>query len=155
MFAFETFLHCANICGRCISHDLIEPCIFSIFTTCPMERMWCLTKSYLSLPTSHGPSDKKKRHVQCCGSGMLLGNMIRDVHPGSGSWFFNHPRLKRHRIPDPDPQHWSCRWRTQYSERLKKEDVLILWKVSRTVQYFSLTFRCPFKTLQLLLCSFQ
>ncbi len=36
--------------------------------------------------------------------------MIRDAHPGSGSWFFTLPgsRIqgsKRHRIPDPDPQH--------------------------------------------------
>jgi hypothetical protein len=39
-----------------------------------------------------------------------LGNMLRDVHPGSGSGFFTHPGL---RIPDsrvkkaqdPDPQH--------------------------------------------------
>ena len=40
-----------------------------------------------------------------------LGNMIQDVHPGSGSWFFTHPgsRIqgsKKHRIPDPDPHHW-------------------------------------------------
>ncbi len=39
-----------------------------------------------------------------------LGNMIRDVHPGSGSWFITNPvsRIqgsKRHRIPDPDQQH--------------------------------------------------
>ncbi len=27
--------------------------------------------------------------------------MIRDVHPGSGSWFFTHPG-----IPNPDPQHF-------------------------------------------------
>ncbi len=32
-------------------------------------------------------------------------------YPGSESWFFTHPgsRIqgsKRHRIPDPDPQHW-------------------------------------------------
>jgi hypothetical protein len=35
--------------------------------------------------------------------------MIQDVHPGSGSWFFTHPGStgqKRHRIEDPDPQHW-------------------------------------------------
>jgi hypothetical protein len=36
--------------------------------------------------------------------------MIWVVHPGSGSWVFTHPRSriqesKRHRIPDPDPQH--------------------------------------------------
>jgi hypothetical protein len=36
--------------------------------------------------------------------------MIRVVHPGSGSLLFTHPgsRIqgsKRHRIPDPDPQH--------------------------------------------------
>ncbi len=36
--------------------------------------------------------------------------MIRVVHPGSGSILFTHPgsRIqgsKRHRIPDPDPQH--------------------------------------------------
>ncbi len=35
-----------------------------------------------------------------------LRNMIRDVHPESGSWFFTHPGSwiqgsKRHRIPDP------------------------------------------------------
>ncbi len=33
-----------------------------------------------------------------------LGNMIRVVHPGSGSWLFTHPGSrgsKRHRIPDP------------------------------------------------------
>ncbi len=36
--------------------------------------------------------------------------MIRVVHPGSGSWFFTHPRLpgsKRHRVSDPDPQHFN------------------------------------------------
>ncbi len=38
--------------------------------------------------------------------------MIRVVHTGSGSWFFTHPESriqgsKRHRIPYPDPQHWS------------------------------------------------
>jgi hypothetical protein len=37
---------------------------------------------------------------------LALVNMIRVVHPGSGSWFFTHPRSpiqgsKRHRIPDP------------------------------------------------------
>ncbi len=37
--------------------------------------------------------------------------MVRVVHPGSGSWFFTHPgsRIqgsKRHRIPDPNLQHW-------------------------------------------------
>jgi len=36
--------------------------------------------------------------------------MIRVVHPGSGCWLSIHPRSqiqgsKRHRIPDPDPQH--------------------------------------------------
>ncbi len=36
--------------------------------------------------------------------------MIRVVHPGSGSLLFTHPwsqtlESKRHRIPDPDPQH--------------------------------------------------
>jgi hypothetical protein len=41
--------------------------------------------------------------------GLNSGNMIRVVHPGSGSWLFIHPvsRIqgsKRHRIPDPDPQ---------------------------------------------------
>jgi hypothetical protein len=40
-----------------------------------------------------------------------LGNIIRYVHPGSGSWFVTHLGFriqgsKRHRIPDPDPQHW-------------------------------------------------
>ncbi len=40
---------------------------------------------------------------------MLIGNMIRDVHPGSGSriQIFHPSRIhgsKRHRIPDP--QHW-------------------------------------------------
>jgi len=44
------------------------------------------------------------------GSTSALGNLIRVVHPGSESWFFTHPgsRIqgsKRHRIPDPDPQH--------------------------------------------------
>ncbi len=39
-------------------------------------------------------------------------NMIRDVHPGSWTWFLTHPgsRIqgsKRHRIPDQDPQHCS------------------------------------------------
>jgi hypothetical protein len=34
--------------------------------------------------------------------------MIRNIHPGSG---FFHPRSQiqgsiKHRIPDPDPQHW-------------------------------------------------
>jgi hypothetical protein len=64
---------------------------------------------------------------QCCGSGMFildpnffhpgsasknfnpkncfqaLANMIRVVHPGSGSWFLHIriQRSKRHRIPDP------------------------------------------------------
>ncbi len=38
-----------------------------------------------------------------------LGNMIRVVHPGSGSCFFTHlgsqiQRSKRHRTPNPDPQ---------------------------------------------------
>ncbi len=38
-------------------------------------------------------------------------NMIWVVHPRSGSWFFNQSgsRIqgsKRHRMPDPDPQHW-------------------------------------------------
>ncbi len=38
-------------------------------------------------------------------------DMIRDVHLRSRSWFFTHPesriqRSKRHRIPDPNPQHW-------------------------------------------------
>ncbi len=42
--------------------------------------------------------------------------MIRDVHPGSGSHIliFYPSRIlgstKRHRIPDPDPQHWSYRY---------------------------------------------
>ncbi len=37
-----------------------------------------------------------------------LSNIIRVVHPGSGSWFFTHPEgLKRHWIPNPDPQHCS------------------------------------------------
>jgi hypothetical protein len=37
-----------------------------------------------------------------------LGNMIRDVHPGSRIFIFSPSRIsesKRHRIPDPDPQH--------------------------------------------------
>jgi hypothetical protein len=39
---------------------------------------------------------------------LALGNMIWGVHPGSG--FFTHPgsriqESKRHRTPDPDPQH--------------------------------------------------
>ncbi len=41
--------------------------------------------------------------------------MIRDIHPGSGFWFFSHPGsriqgIKRHRIPDPDSQHWKNVW---------------------------------------------
>ncbi len=37
--------------------------------------------------------------------------MLWVVHPGSGSWFFTYPGSRiqgseRHRIPDPDPQHW-------------------------------------------------
>ncbi len=43
--------------------------------------------------------------------------MIRVVHPGSGSWFFTHPGSRgqkgRHRIPDPDPQHWFHLFLTQ------------------------------------------
>ncbi len=44
--------------------------------------------------------------------------MIRVFHPGSGSWHFTHSGSrswildlgsKRHRIPDPDPQHWRFR----------------------------------------------
>jgi hypothetical protein len=38
---------------------------------------------------------------------------MRDVHPGSGSWFVTHlgSRIQRSKstgswIPDPDPQHW-------------------------------------------------
>ncbi len=46
---------------------------------------------------------------------LALGNMIRDVHPRSGSRIrilsflpIPDPGIKkRHRIPDPDPQHWS------------------------------------------------
>ncbi len=39
-----------------------------------------------------------------------LGNMIRDVHPGFGSWYLTHSgsRIqgsKRHWIPDPDSKH--------------------------------------------------
>jgi hypothetical protein len=48
-----------------------------------------------------------------------LGNMIRVVHSGPGSWFFTHPgsRIqgsKRRQIPDPDPQH--CRRLIQLCE---------------------------------------
>ncbi len=35
--------------------------------------------------------------------------MIRAIHHGSGYWFFYPSRIqgsKRHRIPDPDKQHW-------------------------------------------------
>ncbi len=42
-----------------------------------------------------------------------LGNMIRDVHPGFGSLFFPYAGSrgqKRHRIPDPDPQHCCLLW---------------------------------------------
>ncbi len=35
---------------------------------------------------------------------MHLGSGIRD--PGSGKNLFRIPGSKRHRIPDPDPQHW-------------------------------------------------
>ncbi len=34
-----------------------------------------------------------------------LGNMIRDVHPGSGSWFFTHPVS---RIWNTAVQYWCC-----------------------------------------------
>ncbi len=38
---------------------------------------------------------------------------ISDPNPGSGSWLFTRPgsriqASKMHRIPDPDPQHWSA-----------------------------------------------
>ncbi len=41
-----------------------------------------------------------------------LGNMIRVVHPGSGSWFFTHPgyRIQGQKGTGsriPDPQHWT------------------------------------------------
>ena len=49
--------------------------------------------------------------------------MIRVVHPGSGWWLFTHPRFrirgsKRHRIPDPDPQH--CKNYCEFAKILLK-----------------------------------
>ncbi len=83
-----------------------------------------------------------------------LGNMVRVVHPGSGSWFFTHPGSwiqgsKRHRIPDPDPQHcwthgplpsissrglggegvwgWSCSsWKQQTEKQRLRQPILLL-----------------------------
>ncbi len=40
-----------------------------------------------------------------------LGNVIRDVHPGSGSGFFTRPGFRGQKAPDPDPQHWICQER--------------------------------------------
>ncbi len=47
-----------------------------------------------------------------------LDNMIRDVHPGSGSWIFTHTGSwiqgsKMHRIPDP--QHCVPEWNPLYT----------------------------------------
>jgi hypothetical protein len=52
----------------------------------------------LSILTQKIDSKKKK----------ALGNIIRVVHPGSGSGFFYPTRIqgsKKHRIPELDPQH--------------------------------------------------
>ncbi len=70
--------------------------------------------------------------------------MIRVVHPGSRILTFYPSRIqgsKRHRIPDPDPQHWSyvlCvfrlvafkRWLWAVIERmsgLEKQDLVYFW----------------------------
>ncbi len=45
---------------------------------------------------------------------MFIRKKILVVHPGSGFWFFTHPGSrgqKRHRIPDPDPQHCVLLWK--------------------------------------------
>jgi hypothetical protein len=48
-----------------------------------------------------------------------LENSIRVVHPGSRCWLSTHPGPRfqgsnRHRIPDPDPQHCTCLWITDW-----------------------------------------
>ncbi len=69
--------------------------------------------------------------------------MIRVVHPGSGPWFFlptPDPRSrgqKRHRIPDPDPQHY-------VEETQKKKNTILLCTTNLSrVQWLPPPWRCP------------
>ncbi len=62
-------------------------------------------------PDPHKKMLKKKKIISKL-SEIWSGLFIPDPDSRSGSWFFTHPgsRIqvsKRHRIPDPDPQHWS------------------------------------------------
>ncbi len=65
--------------------------------------------------------------------------MIRDVHPGFGSWFFTHTGSwiqgsKMHRIPDPDPQHCVPEWNPLYTGHCK------LWK--KPGSFSLIVFQC-------------
>ncbi len=88
----------------------------------PYTLLWIFVEYFCTIKMSQ-PRLMRSKNVQCCGSGMvmqdpnpdpgskifpdphpdqrilsifnpkLFGNMIQNVHPGSGSWLFTHPGI--------------------------------------------------------------
>ncbi len=94
-------------CSRCYWVGLLKTnqLIFILFQCCGSGKF--NPNSNLSIPDPGSRSASKNLSIfnpkNCC---LALGNMIRDVHPESGSWVFTHrgSRIqgsKRHRIPNP------------------------------------------------------
>jgi hypothetical protein len=49
-----------------------------------------------------------KRIIELFPKNMGLGSGNRDPGSGKNLFWIPDPGSKRHRIPDPDPQHWKC-----------------------------------------------